>query len=508
MHKSFLPLFLISLVGVLGSSFIDQENSQYQFIGLIAGVLPLLGYYYALARKKLLSPSEIDSVYYFGFLVTVITLVSTAVAIGIATKLPELRWILLQFGLGLIATGIALFARLMLMTKSTSEVELDVVQSSKLLVAAVTNVAGEFDNASYLVKSFVDQLHIRMNELVTTTEEEFQEALKNSLNSYVLNVQTTTEASLTKCAEVIDTTTKKFSDGISLLVKEIERVKTEAEGLTFEAAGIQIEAFSLQIQSSLQSISDKTNDATVASAAGIAELAATTRKVQKLAIDISSKLEKIDQIQNLLENIIKTTEALGVFSEATNTASSAITKLNANSSEAARAIDKKIIEPLERSEIKSGIEQLNIQFPEKIEALGVLIDRLNSQATELVTTVATSKTQIEKTLGNLAQANLMNSNFSELDKTAQILNAGLTELVSTTNALSKTQVDTTLGNVAQANSTNLNLSELDKTTNILNLGLTELVSTTNALKRSMESAKFNASMLATNPVQEPSQENR
>jgi len=508
MHKSFLPLFLISLVGVLGSSFIDHENSQYQFIGLIAGVLPLLGYYYALARKKLLSPSEIDSVYYFGFLVTVITLVSTAVAIGIATKLPELKWILLQFGLGLIATGIALFARLMLMTKSTSEVELDVVESSKLLVAAVTNVAGEFDNASYLVKSFVDQLQIRMNELVSATKEEFQEALKNSLNSYVLNVQTTTEISLTKCAEVIDTTTKKFSDGISLLVNEVERVKTEAEGLNFEAASIQIEAFSLQIQSSLESITDKTNEASIVSAAGIAELAATTRKVQKLAIDISSKLEKIDQIQNLLENIHNTTEALGVFREATNTASTAITKLNANSSEAARAIDKKIIEPLEKSEIKSGIEQLNIQFPEKIEALGVLIDRLNSQATELVTAVATSKTQIEKTLGSLAQANLMNSNFSELDKTAKILNAGLAELVSTTNALSKTQVDTTLGNVAQANSTNLNLSELDKTTNILNLGLTELVSTTNALKRSMESAKSNASILATDPVQEPSQENR
>ena len=508
MHKSFLPLFLISLVGVLGSSFVDHENSQYQFIGLIAGVLPLLGYYFALARKKLLSPSEIDSVYYFGFLVTVITLVSTAVAIGIATKLPELKWILLQFGLGLIATGIALFARLMLMTKSTSEVELDVVESSKLLVAAVTNVAGEFDNASYLVKSFVDQLQVRMNELVMATEEEFKEALKNSLNSYVLNVQTTTEVSLTKCAEVIDKTTKKFSDGISLLVTEVERVKTEAEGLNFVAAAIQIEAFSLQIQSSLQSIADKTNEASIVSAAGIAELAATTRKVQKLAIDISSKLEKIDQIQNLLENILNTTEALGVFREATNTASSAITKLNANSSEAARAIDKKIIEPLEKSEIKSGIEQLNIQFPEKVEALGLLIDRLNSQTTELVTAVASSRTQIEKTLGNLAQANLMNSNFSELDKTAQILNAGLAELASTTNALSRTQVDTTLGNVAQANSTNSILSELDKTTNILNLGLAELVSTTNALKRSMESAKSNASMLAIDPVQEPSQENR
>jgi hypothetical protein len=461
MHKSFLPLFLISLIGVLGSSFIDHENPQYQLVGLIAGVLPLLGYYYALARKKLLSPSEIDSVYYFGFLVTVITLVSTAIAIGIATKLPELKWILLQFGLGLIATGIALFARLMLMTKSTSEVELDVVESSKLLVSAVTNVSGEFDNASYLVKSFVDQLQIRMNDLVRATEEEFKNALNNSLNSYVLNVQTTNEVALTNCAEAIDKAVKNFSDGISLVVQEVARIKNEAEGVNFAAAAIQIETFSLQIQSSLQSITDKTSEVSIVSATGIAELGATTRKVQKLAIDIASKLEKIDQVQNLLDNILNTSEALAIFKEATNTASSGITKLNATSSEAAKTIDKQIIEPLAKSGIQSGIEQLNIQFPEKLDLLGVSIDKLNIQANELMTAVASSRTQIEKTLEKVTQVNLTNSNFRELDKTAQILNVGLTELVSTAKAL----------------------------------------------KRSMESTKSNSSMLAPDSVQEPSAKN-
>lgn len=461
MHKSFLPLFLISLIGVLGSSFIDHENSQYQLVGLIAGVLPLLGYYYALAKQKLLSPSEIDSVYYFGFLVTVITLVSTAIAIGIAAKLPELKWILLQFGLGLIATGIALFARLMLMTKSTSEVELDVVESSKLLVAAVTNVSGEFDNASYLVKSFFDQLQIRMNDLVRATEEEFKNALDNSLNAYVLKVQTTNEVALTNCAEAINKAVKNFSDGISLVVKEVARIKSEAEGVNFVAAAIQIETFSSQIQSSLQSITDKTSEVSIVSATGIAELGTTTRKVQKLAVDIASKLEKIDQVQNLLENIINTTEALAVFKEATNTASSGITKLNATSSEAAKTIDKQIIEPLAKSGIQSGIEQLNIHFPEKIDLLGISIDKLNTQAIELMTAVASNRTQIERTLEKVAQANLTNANFSELDKTAKILN----------------------------------------------IGLAELISTTNALKRSMESVKSNASMLAPDPAQESSPKN-
>jgi hypothetical protein len=346
-----------------------------------------------------------------------------------------------------------------------------------------------------------------MNDMVRATEEEFKEALKNSLNAYVLSVQTTSEVALTNCAETIDKAAKNFSDGISLIVKEVQRIKTEAENVNFTAAAIQIEAFSLQIQSSLQSITDKTSEVSTVSAAGIAELGATTRKVQKLAIDIASKLEKIDQIQNLLENILNTTEALGVFKEATNTASSAITKLNATSSEAAKTIDKQIIEPLAKSGIQSGIAELNIQFPEKIEAFGISIDKLNLQAIELMTAVETSRTQIERTLGNLAQANLTNSNFSELDKTAQILNAGLTDLVSTTNALSRTQIERTLGNVAQANLTSTNFSELDKTAQILNAGLVELISTANALKRSMESAKSSANMLIPDPLQEPSPKN-
>lgn len=437
MHISFLPLFLISLIGVLGSSFIDHENSQYQLIGLIAGLLPLLGYYYVLAKKKLLSAAEIDSVYYFGFLVTVITLVSTAIAIGIASKLPELKWILLQFGLGLIATGVALFARLMLMTKSTSDVELDIVESSKLLVASITNVSGEFDNASYLVKSFFDQLQIRMNDLVRATEEDFKNTLDNSLNAYILKVQTTNEVALKNCAESIDKAVKNFSDGISLIVNEVARIKSEAEGVNFVAAAIQIETFSSQVQSSLQSITDKTSEVSIVSATGIAELGTTTRKIQKLAVDIASKLEKIDQVQNLLENIINTTEALAVLKEATDTASSGITKLNTISSDAAKTIDKQIIEPLTKSGIQSGIEQLNIHFPEKIDLLGISIDKLNTQAIELMTAVASSRTQIERTLEKVAQANLTNANFSELDKTAQILNVGLAELVSTTNALKR-----------------------------------------------------------------------
>lgn len=446
MHKSFLPLFIISLFGVLGSSFINHENTQYHWIGLISGLSPLVSYYYFLSKKNILSPSEIDSVYYFGFLITVITLVSTAIAIGIATKLPEIKWILLQFGLGLIATGIALFARLMLMTKSSNSVEIDVVESSKILVSSVNKVSGEFDNASYIAKSFVDQLQIRLNEMVSESENRFRDNLQNSLDIYTTSIESISEATLLKCSNTIETSTKNFSDALTLIVAEIKRIENEAASVSFQTAGVRLEEFSLQIQTSLSDITNKTTEVSSLSAAGIAELGSTTRKVQKLAIDIAGKLEKIDQIQNLLQSIINTSDALDVLNQATSTASSSVTKLNSTSAEAAKTIDRQIIEPLATSGIQTGLLHLNVQFPEKMEMFGNSIDSLNKQAIDLMSAVATSKNLIERTLGNLAQANLTHSNFSELDKTAQALAVGLKDLLDTSRKL-KTNLDVEQKNV-------------------------------------------------------------
>src|SRR5690349_5241898 len=87
----------------------------------IGAVAPLVAYHVRLAsllKNGLADPNGflVDSVYYFGFLITVFALAVTAFTIAVSSDSPNLiSTILQQFGAGLLATGYAVMARLHLM---------------------------------------------------------------------------------------------------------------------------------------------------------------------------------------------------------------------------------------------------------------------------------------------------------------------------------------------------------------------------------------------------------
>src|SRR6185369_2077168 len=90
--------------------------------GMLGGGLPLayyhLGYLLPRARKGL-SHAAIDSVYYFGFLVTIAALGVSAVSLAVTGGKAPLNNIAFQFGLGLLATGYAVLARMHLTSITT-----------------------------------------------------------------------------------------------------------------------------------------------------------------------------------------------------------------------------------------------------------------------------------------------------------------------------------------------------------------------------------------------------
>lgn len=406
MHKSFFPLFLISLVGVLVSGFVVNHADTYQWLGLAAGIIPLFLYYFFLSRKDLLSSSEVDSVYYFGFLVTVITLVSTAISIGISPKMPEVKWILLQFGLGLIATGFSLFARLMLMNKSSNQVELNVVESSKVLVNSITEVSGQFDKASYQAKAFTDQLQVRFTELILATEEEFRLALRRSLDAHIETVQKNSEAALSVCRESIASATNNFSGSVSTITGELGRLNREAQSISFESVALNLNALSGSITDAITNITNKTNEASSSSAAAIAELASTTRKIQKLAVDIAAKLEKIEGVQALVNGLNEASQSLGQLNLTANNTNSSLSKLNTYSLEATKSIDSRIIEPLAKSEINFGIDQKDLDLPNRINALGSSLLSLNARVNDLSDVIAKNQAAITQRLSNVQDIGL------------------------------------------------------------------------------------------------------
>jgi hypothetical protein len=435
MHKSFLPLFFVSLMGVLGTSFLPHDQGFYQWAGLISGVTPLALYHFLLSREKLLSPAEIDSIYYFGFLVTVITLVTTAISIALDTKKLDIQWILLQFGLGLVATGYALFARLLLMSQASSEVEMDVVEASQKLVVSVTEVSDKFNQAGFEAAAFVDLFKETVNEIINTGQKRFEDSLKQSLNTYTKTIEESSQKALLNCGETITVATDTFGTAISKVMEEMGRIQTEAQAISFAAAAERMEFFSEQIESSLQSITDKTQEASSASAAGISELASTTRKVQKLAIDIAAKLEKLEQLQQLLDTILSMSEAMSIFNESATQTSTSLHKLTAVSNEANRKLDSEVIQPLSESGVASGLLQLTKSLPENAGTLSTSLGDLSVQSTQLTKIISLHKASLEESLASVSKATNLDLNLKHLDETTRSITSALGELQSTIGSL-------------------------------------------------------------------------
>lgn len=362
MHKSFFPLFIVALLGVLASSKAQHAGGVLQYSGLIAGIAPLAAYHVILLRKRLLSPTEVDSIYYFGFLVTVVTLVSTAISIGLSSTAIELRWVLLQFGLGLVATGYALFARLHLLAKSMATVDTDIVESTEKLAKSVEKVAGEFDRAGFQVAAFVEQTERRLAELeqraqskFTLAETKFEQKLNEAAAAFTEILAKSASQSLDRSAAVIELATTRFSEAISSVMKEIGRVQTEAEAISFEKASARIAQFAGEMEHSVASISGKVSAAAGTSAEAISELTSASRKTMKLASDISAKLESLNRLEALAGAIVSASESIGGMARTAAEADASLSSLAAKAGLAEQEVRKGVIDPLSSGGLATAV---------------------------------------------------------------------------------------------------------------------------------------------------------
>lgn len=158
------------------------------WVAMLGGAAPLIYYhrgYLTPRAKKGLAQAAIDSVYYFGFLVTVAALAVSAVSLAVTEGKVPLNEIAFQFGLGLLATGYAVWARMHLTSisawveEASPEAVLDrYVQRSRELVTNVEMASEQFVTLA--------------NNLMTKSEEVAKTA------------QATTQASMLEVARLFD----------------------------------------------------------------------------------------------------------------------------------------------------------------------------------------------------------------------------------------------------------------------------------------------------------------
>jgi hypothetical protein len=178
---------------LLGASFLQLPP----WVAMPAGMVPLMYYHwlYLVPRaRKGLSHAAVDSVYYFGFLVTIAALGVSAVKLALSAGQEPLKNIAFQFGLGLLATGYAVFARMHLTSitawgdTSGPEAVLDrYLQRSTELVTNVELASTRFaELASSMVNKtteIADLAHTQTEKLMLGNARAFDEELRGTLAS-------------------------------------------------------------------------------------------------------------------------------------------------------------------------------------------------------------------------------------------------------------------------------------------------------------------------------------
>lgn len=164
---------------------------------MVGGGMPLVYYhvFYLKPRaKKGLSQTAIDSVYYFGFLVTIAALGVSAVSLAVNGGKVPLENIAFQFGLGLLATGYAVLARMHLTSistwvdEATPEAVLDrYIQRSRELVTNVELASTQFVELStnLMIKSqeVAETARITTEKSMLAVARQFDEELRGTLAS-------------------------------------------------------------------------------------------------------------------------------------------------------------------------------------------------------------------------------------------------------------------------------------------------------------------------------------
>ena len=435
MHKSFFPLFCVSLVGVLGASLFGSVWSQW--LGLAIGILPLARYHFNLYQQHALTSIEIDSVYYFGFLVTVVTLVATALSIGLmptGTK-PELNSVLLKFGLGLIATGYSLFARLQLQSKSGGSADAEANDATLNLAKSISNVAQEFNKAEHQVQSFVELTQQRLAAMeqslgqsvltrLAATEARFEESLSKAAVEFRESISAAKLESITATSEVLRSATKAFADAISSVMEEVGRIQVEAEAVSFEKASKRISEFSEDIESTVRSIANVTSSASHDAAVSIKELATTVKLLQKHAVAVSNQLDSLNSIERLLSSLSSSAEAFEGVTNDAGVTSASLASLRESIGKVELKFQENVINPIASTNLGTVLTKAQ----RSLEAVGASASKAAGSLDAVQPKIVAS---LEKLVGGVERLESQTDSFSlELIQRHRQLDTAISSIVT------------------------------------------------------------------------------
>ena len=262
------------LLSALGMSLVLMSSRIPPAIPFLLGLAPLFWYHLRYLRPRAkqegLSQAAIDSVYYYGFLVTIAALGITALQMSLRGS-PDFMAVGFQFGLGVLATGYAVGARL------------DLTAASRLIEEASP-------------EEVIDRYVQRSRELVTNVElasssfGAFAETLAREAASFSARAQAETHSSIKSAADAFR---QEIASMTGMGAEAMADLRAVVNDVTFGSERDEMRKSVRSIAATVRTLNGNMESLAVSShagAAGVAELAGTLAGARGHAADFSSQI--------------------------------------------------------------------------------------------------------------------------------------------------------------------------------------------------------------------------
>lgn len=276
MNEQYFPK-LIKLLGFSTAIFILSLAPAAPAYMSILGIGPLVYYHLKIlvpAAKEGLSATGIDSVYYFGFLITVVALAISAIHIAGSAEQTSIGTVVFHFGLGLFATGYAVFARMHLNSLAPATGTFTEEQVMDRYVQRSAQLIDHIETSTAKLSTFATEVIAR----TAATAETIQQTAEQ-------NMRRTSEGFATDIAKILEDVRTAMT-GIQQLVTE---PSAQAARARFTAELRETYQASSQLNASMSELAKRTAEEaqqrteTVAAASKLAlHLQDFSRKVQAL----------------------------------------------------------------------------------------------------------------------------------------------------------------------------------------------------------------------------------
>lgn len=309
-NKTFIYCGIVSLVAIAFSIVFPIPLP----LAILFELGPLVVYFLLLLRGRHdgLASSAIDSVYYFGFLITIFSLAASVLRVWIGGIGNDIMTLVSHFGVGLLATGIALAFRLYLTAVTEQLDKKDLDEAIDAYIRRVDAVVTKVELSASNFEGLANSLEQRTKSVAAEALDHFQITMRDSAKVFQTEIAAITATASTSIESFSSTVQRvASSEHIASFNKDIaglssglavfsDEMRSYARKVGEDTQIALRQAFSESIRAHTHSLTTMTSEAMVS----IEKLVSTAANVD-FSEDATAVREQMQSLSSTVNNVTR-----------------------------------------------------------------------------------------------------------------------------------------------------------------------------------------------------------